>query len=110
MAVFAGKPSDGQWMIVAGGQYVLHGRRGDNAPADVSHTLVADTNTSFTLGLLGQTDLAVEPDGSFAITLDASPAGGRRKHIQIMPDARYLFIRGSCATGSRRRIGCGSHG
>jgi len=81
--------------IAFGGRYVVHGRRGPNPPSDVSYTLVADTNTSITVGLLGQKDIVTESDGSFAITLDETPANGRPNHIQVTPDARYLFIRDS---------------
>jgi len=96
--------------IAHGGTYVLHGRRHANPPADVSYTLVADTNTSITIGLLGQADVVTQADGSFAITLDENPANGRRNHIQITPDARYLFIRDSLSdwqqTPNALRIEC----
>jgi hypothetical protein len=78
-----------------GGQYAVHGRRDANPPSDVSYTLVADTNTSITLGLLGQKDIETAADGSFTITLDDQPANGRRNHIQVLPEAKYLFIRDS---------------
>jgi hypothetical protein len=81
--------------IAHGGRYVVHGKRHANPPADVSYTLVADTNTSITVGLLGQKDVVADADGAFAITLDETPADGRRNHIQVTPDARYLFIRDS---------------
>jgi hypothetical protein len=76
-----------------GGRYVVHGQRQPRPPSDVSYVLVADTNTSITVGLLGQSDLEVAADGSFQITLDEMPANGRRNHIQVTPDAQYLFIR-----------------
>ncbi len=75
------------------GSYRISGQLSANPPASVSYTLVADTDTSITLGLLDQDELAVSPDGSFEITLDAEPANGRRNHIQMPSDARYLFIR-----------------
>lgn len=81
--------------IAQGGQYVVRGKRSANPPSDVSYTLVADTNTSITVGLLGQADIVSQADGSFEITLDERPADGRKNHIQITPDARYLFIRDS---------------
>jgi hypothetical protein len=81
--------------IAFGGQYVVHGKRHADPPSDVSYTLVADTNTSITVGLLGQADIITDPDGSFAITLDERPANGRQNHIQVTPDAKYLFIRDS---------------
>ena len=76
-----------------GGKYVIRGQRQKNPPSHVSYMLVADTNTSVTVGLLEQHDLDVAPDGSFEITLDESAADGRKNHIQITSDALYLFIR-----------------
>jgi len=81
--------------IAHGGRYVLRGKRQANPPSDVSYVLVADTNTSITIGLLGQSDLEVAADGSFEITLDETPANGRKNHIQTTPQAQYLFIRDS---------------
>jgi hypothetical protein len=81
--------------IAYGGQYLMHGNRHANPPSDVSYTLVADTNTSITVGLLGQADIVTDADGTFAITLDERPANGRKNHIQVTPDAKYLFIRDS---------------
>jgi hypothetical protein len=81
--------------IAYGGHYVVRGQRKPNPPSDVSYTLVADTNTSITVGLLGQSDISTQPDGSFEITLDENPANGRKNHIQVTPDAQYLFIRDS---------------
>ena len=37
--------------------------------------------------------MEVAADGSFEITLDNSPAQGRANHIQLMPEALYVFIR-----------------
>jgi hypothetical protein len=79
--------------LAGNARYVLKGRRMANPSAHVSYTLVGDTNTSVTLGLLEQTDLTTAPDGTFEITLDASPANGRKNHIQLTDEALYLFIR-----------------
>jgi hypothetical protein len=37
-------------------------------------------------------DIAVGPDGSFVVTVDASPAAGRPNHLQTSPDARNASI------------------
>jgi hypothetical protein len=38
-------------------------------------------------------DIKLNPDGSFAITVDASPANGRVNHIQTNDNARVLLVR-----------------
>jgi hypothetical protein len=38
-------------------------------------------------------DIKTGPDGSFTITVDASPAGGRANHIQTNENARVLLVR-----------------
>jgi phosphatidylserine/phosphatidylglycerophosphate/cardiolipin synthase-like enzyme len=75
------------------GRYVVTGRRQQQPPSHISYMLVADTNTSVTVGLVEQHDMDIAADGTFEITLDKSPAAGRKNHIQITPDALYLFIR-----------------
>jgi hypothetical protein len=47
--------------------------------------------------------LPLQPDGSFVITLDASPANGRPNHIQTQPEAHdgYVLIRDTLADWSR---------
>ena len=75
------------------GQYVVSGQRQQHPPSHISYMLVADTNTSVTVGLIEQHEMDIAADGSFEITLDKTPSNGRRNHIQITPDALYLFIR-----------------
>ena len=81
--------------VEQGGSYRITGQRGTNPPSSVSYTLVADTDTSITLGLLDQRDLVISSDGMFVITLDDQPTNGRPNHIQMPSDARYVFIRDS---------------
>jgi hypothetical protein len=38
-------------------------------------------------------DLVLEPDGSFEISVDADPAGGRANHIRSSPSAHEFYIR-----------------
>jgi len=47
--------------------------------------------------------LPLQPDGSFVITLDASPANGRPNHIQTQPEAHdgYVLVRDTLADWSR---------
>ncbi len=79
--------------VAYGGQYVIRGKRMPNPSRHVSYVLVTDTNTSITAGLLEQSGLQVAPDGNFEITLDDLPANGRKNHLQITPDAQYVFMR-----------------
>ncbi|MDG2002902.1 MAG: hypothetical protein P8J20_06170 [Novosphingobium sp.] len=79
--------------MAQGGRYVVRGQVQDNPPSHSSYVLVADTNSSVTEGLLEFNDLDVGADGTFAITLDETPAGDRKNHIQLTPFARYLFNR-----------------
>jgi len=46
-----------------------------------------------TVGLLDGKDLEVDADDYFTISVDASPADGRRNHIQAPPDAHEFYIR-----------------
>jgi hypothetical protein len=47
--------------------------------------------------------LPLQPDGSFVITLDSSPANGRPNHIQTQPEAHdgYVLVRDTLADWSR---------
>jgi len=76
-----------------GGRYVVKGQRQPNPPSHSSYVLVADTDTSVTEGLIEMTDMEVAPDGTFTITVDETPANGRRNHIQMTRHGRYLFNR-----------------
>jgi hypothetical protein len=76
-----------------GGQYVVSGQRQPHPPSHISYMLVADTNTSVTVGLIEQHDMDIASDGIFTITLDNTPANGRKNHIQLTSEARILFIR-----------------
>ncbi len=81
--------------IGSGGRYVVRGQRMANPSSHCSFVLVADTDTSITVGLIDQRDLEIAADGSFVITLDETPVNGRKNHIQVTPDAQYLFVRDS---------------
>ena len=37
--------------------------------------------------------MEVESDGSFMITVDSDPAGGRPNHVQSTPEAHEFYIR-----------------
>src|SRR5262249_43873710 len=69
--------------VAHGGRYVLHGQRPQKPPTYVTYQLVGDTNNSITVGSLEQSDMSIASDGSFTITLDETPANGRKNHMQI---------------------------
>jgi hypothetical protein len=46
-----------------------------------------------TEGLLNGHDLVTEADGSFVVTVDAEPAGGRPNHVRSTPKAHEFYIR-----------------
>ena len=79
--------------VASGARYRIRGQRQENPSKHVSYVLVADTNTSVTLGLIEQDQMEIAADGSFEITLDDTPARGRPNHIQLTPEALYVFIR-----------------
>ncbi|MFA5547021.1 MAG: hypothetical protein WDA10_00640 [Porticoccaceae bacterium] len=47
------------------------------------------------LAMLTHRDLDIAADGSFRLTLDDTPAAGRRNHIQLPPGRLYLLVRDS---------------
>jgi hypothetical protein len=80
--------------IAHGGRYEIHGHPSCDQPPTVNYSLMADdTAAPVTQSLLDSLDMEFEADGSFIITIDASPASGRRNHIQTKPGAAFLMIR-----------------
>lgn len=81
--------------IGSGGHYELHGQRQKEPSTYVTYQLVGNSCTSVTLGSLEQLDLDINADGSYLITLDATPTNGRRNHLTVPPGTLFLFIRDS---------------
>jgi hypothetical protein len=79
--------------VTADGRYELYGRRMPGGIGNVTYALVANAATSVTLSLLEDREVKVQSDGSFILTIDGQPAGGRLNHIQNKPGALFLFIR-----------------
>ena len=71
--------------------YEIRGRVGANRMTENYFTLW-DANMGTVAVLNGRT-MAVEPDGSYTITVDADPAGGRPNHVQSTPAAHEFYIR-----------------
>lgn len=71
----------------------IYGEQIDPVPADFNANLFAAVSFRTTLDIITGTNLVVNDDGSFVITLDPEPANGRPNHIQTRPDGTWLFIR-----------------
>lgn len=72
-------------------RYEIHGRVGHNRMTENYFTLW-DANMGTVAVLNGRT-MEVESDGSFTITVDSDPAGGRPNHVQSTPQAHEFYIR-----------------
>ena len=80
--------------IAHGGRYEIHGAATCAVPPTVNYSLMADnTAAPVTLALLDSMDMDIGADGRFTITVDDTPAEGRRNHIQTRPGAEFLMIR-----------------
>ena len=94
--------------IAHGGRYEIHGTTTCAVPPSVNYSLMADnTAAPVTLALLDSLDMTVAADGSFVVTIDATPADGRPNHIQTRRGAEFLMIRdalGDWLTQSPNRL------
>jgi hypothetical protein len=83
--------------------YVIHGRRSPNGPADVNFSF-GSLDRWNTLANIGRAQLPIAPDGSYTVTLDATPANGRPNHIQLTGEGDYVIIRNTLADWNRDTI------
>lgn len=74
-------------------RFELQGRVLDPQIGDVPFILAGNLSLTMTLGRLGWNEVDIGEDGSFVITLDPLPANGRRNHIRLPLESRYVFIR-----------------
>ncbi|CAN5668229.1 hypothetical protein BH09ACT7_BH09ACT7_31010 [soil metagenome] len=72
-------------------RYEIHGRVGEHRMTENYFTLW-DANMGTVAVLNGRT-MQVNSDGSFTITVDYDPAGGRPNHVQSTPAAHEFYIR-----------------
>lgn len=72
-------------------RYEIHGRVGEHRMTENYFTLW-DANMGTVAVLNGRT-MDVDSDGSFTITVDSDPAGGRPNHVQSTPEAHEFYIR-----------------
>lgn len=72
-------------------RYEIHGRVGEHRMTENYFTLW-DARMG-TVDVLNGRTMKVDSDGSFTITVDAQPAGGRPNHVQTSPAAHEFYIR-----------------
>lgn len=79
--------------------YEVHGRVLPEPSPDVSFTVFSaypgNGEDSHSLGVLTLDEMEVGGDGRFTLSVDPTPARGRRNHLQAKPGARLLFVRDS---------------
>lgn len=74
-------------------RYVITGHRYLSGPADVTFSLISDPNSQNTVAHRDGSDLVVNEDGSYTITIDSSSGDGKSNHIQSTLLAKQLFVR-----------------
>jgi len=77
--------------IDGGSRYVIRGRVAERRLLENYFTLWDETMK--TVDVLSGHDLVLDEDRGFEISVDSSPANGRRNHIQSSPAAREFYIR-----------------
>jgi hypothetical protein len=73
--------------------YVVTGYRYTPGPSDVTFSLISDPNSQNTVSFLAGSDLVINNDGSYAITINSSSADSQTNHIQSTSSAVQLLIR-----------------
>lgn len=73
--------------------YIITGYRHTPGPADVTFSLISDPNSQNTVAHLSGSDLVIDADGSYAITVNSTSADNQTNHIQSTSSAVQLLIR-----------------
>ncbi|KAJ5949049.1 hypothetical protein N7454_000633 [Penicillium verhagenii] len=74
--------------------YVVTGYRYTPGPADVTFSLISDPNSQNTIASLSDSDLIIDADGSYTITINSSAAADNTiNHLQSTLLAKQLFVR-----------------
>ncbi|MHA3020181.1 DUF1214 domain-containing protein [Mycobacterium sp. BMJ-28] len=78
--------------------YVITGRFADpdHMPADTTFSVLTGL-TGNTKAVLTKDKLVINPDGTFTITADSTPADGRDNHLQLPADATLIATRNTLA-------------
>ena len=81
------------WFAPVNGRsrYIVRGHTGNAQPVAAEFSLL-DKNQVY-LGNLSLHQIAIDPDGGFAITVDPDSADGRANHLQSTPAAHQVLIR-----------------
>jgi hypothetical protein len=86
--------------IAHGTRYRVTGKIVGREPSNVSFTLVGDYGTSVTIQTIESHMIEREPGGSFLLSIDDQPSGGRRNHMTTAPHAKFLYVRDSLSDWS----------
>jgi len=78
--------------VNAASSYVITGRFAGDVPADTTFSVLTGL-TGNTASVLTKDQLKVNPDGTFTITADSSPANERDNHLQLPNDATLIASR-----------------
>ena len=80
--------------IAHGGRYEIHGKQSCAVPPTVNYSLMDNNSAApVTQSILDSLDMEFASDGSFVITVDGEPAGGRKNHLQSKPGADFIMVR-----------------
>lgn len=80
--------------IAHGGRYVIHGQPTCAEPPMTFWSLMSESTAApQTLALLESFEMEFDEDGCFSITVDETPAAGRRNHMQTKPGAEFIMVR-----------------
>lgn len=86
-------------------RYKIYGKSTGEEPVDF--TIEALAGPGYwglpPLNVLRKTDMEVADDGSFVVTLDATPADGRPNHLQLPPQSILLLIRDTIPEWEKQR-------
>lgn len=83
-----------RWIPINGSErYVIRGHRYKNGPSDVTLSLINNVNSQGTIAYLSFSDLVIDNNGDYIVTVDSDPANGRVNHIQSTSAATRLFVR-----------------
>ncbi len=77
-------------------RYVIHGKR-SLQPSNRDFLFEVTGSDLKTIGSLPARDIDISADGSFTITVDATPADGRRNHLTLPANGTGLLIRDTLA-------------
>jgi hypothetical protein len=94
-------------LLDGGTHYEIKGHRHGAGPTQFGFELLDSAPGLHGIGkhlaFLSDGDIKTDADGTFKITIDPEPAGGRPNHIQTTPAAKALLIRDTLADWSNER-------